>query len=149
MSSNIDKFLETWKLLETNMREEGLEVREWEEQHIGEVRAEQLKVLRILRNYITHNPTEDFINKIDPLMIKWMKNYIKSMKKNRKNKKTKIVKKTNTTKKTYTTRKNNSKTKNAKTKQTINIKPKQKIEKKVIKSKKRNTLPKKKKMNKK
>ena len=77
---NLDKFINEWKVLETKMREHGLEVREWEEKHIGEVEAEQLKVCRIIRNYITHNPTDSFITRIDNTMIKWVKQFAKSLK---------------------------------------------------------------------
>lgn len=77
---NLDKFINEWKVLESKMREQGLEVREWEEKHVGEVEAEQLKVCRIIRNYITHNPTDSFITRIDNTMIKWVKQFAKSLK---------------------------------------------------------------------
>ena len=94
MAGNLDIFLKEWKVLESQMRENGLEVREWEEKHVGEVEAEQLKVCRILRNYITHNPTDSFINRIDTKMIKWIKNFAKKINKNKKVIKVKSNKKT-------------------------------------------------------
>ena len=87
MASNLEVFLKEWKVLESSMRENGLEVREWEEQHIGEVEAERLKVCRIIRNYITHNPTESFIDRLDNMMIKWVKQFAKSLKPKKKSNK--------------------------------------------------------------
>ena len=100
MNGNLDKFLEVWKELETVMRtKKGMEVREWEEQNVGKVEAERLKVCRIIRNYVAHNDTNDFISKIDTLMIRWIKNFTKDLKKRNKVAKKPIKTKTNEVKK--------------------------------------------------
>ena len=85
MDGNLGKFLEVWKDLETVMRtKKGMEVREWEEQNVGKVDAERLKVCRIIRNYVAHNDTNDFISKVDNTTIRWVKNFTKDLKKRNK-----------------------------------------------------------------
>lgn len=119
---NLDKFLKEWKTLETTMRANGYEVRDWEEMHVGELEAEQLKVCRIIRNYITHNPTEDFISRVDNTMIKWIKQFTKKLKAKKKTtRKSKAIKKdTNkTTKKLSKTTKKVTKKSSAKNKKKV------------------------------
>lgn len=85
MNGNLDKFLDSWKELENVMRnKKGMEVREWEDKNTGKVDAERLKVCRIIRNYVAHNDTEGFISKVDTLMIRWVKNFTKDLKKRNK-----------------------------------------------------------------
>lgn len=81
MQGNLDKFLDSWKELENVMRtKKGMEVREYEEKHEGKIEAERLKVCRIIRNYVAHNDTNNFIYKVDTTMIRWIKNFTKELK---------------------------------------------------------------------